>query len=250
MTNTASSQPLWPRARASFARAVAAVGDAASIALIDRLPRALRRAIVDWLYPLECIVRRLLFAEAAALRCTVREEHGPRLVQVQLRSLGLAQHAPPPWPGGLQTPPVAAIEEMWGSEDPRSKNPETWRAQFSFALPRQSNIVANGPRIRALWGPDAPTAPARTPREIKPQDAPFRLARRFEALRRVLENPRVYAERLARLLHCHARRIPRLIQRYMWQGARSDAFDPDDPRLSLDALAAAFDAPDAFKDTS
>jgi hypothetical protein len=40
--------------------------------------------------------------------------------------------------------------------------------------------------------------------------------------------------------------VPRLIQRYLWKGAPSDAYDEDDPRLALDALGAAFEAPIDF----
>ena len=51
-----------------FARAVAAIGDAAAIARLKELSPALRRRIVAWLCPLENIVRKLLLAQAAELR--------------------------------------------------------------------------------------------------------------------------------------------------------------------------------------
>jgi hypothetical protein len=258
MTDTAApnTEPLWTRARAMYARAIAAVGNPAAIAVMQMLERVVRRQIIAWLCPLECIVRRLLLAEAAELRRAerTRTEHGPRIVRVPLR--GKAQH----WQGGsasLQARIPPAVAEKCEPEGSRShldkSRPEKWRARFSFALPRNPHFVPNAraPRIRALWGPYTPSPePPRALRVIKPEDAPFRLARRFEALRRVLDDPRPYAERLVRLLVREARRVPRLVMRYVLSGPRTDAFDPNDPRLSLDALGAAFNAPDAFKDTS
>ena len=248
-----NTEPLWTRARAMFVRAVAAIGDASSIALLQALPRVLRHQIVAWLYPLECIVRRLLIAEAAELRRAerARAERGPRAVTIQVRSLGLAQT----WSAGLQTRVGSGVAEKRGSEDLRSiaaAKPETWRAPFSFALPRNPHIVPNSraPRILDPSRDYPAPPPPRAPRVLKPEEAPFRLARRFEALRRVLADPRPYAERLVRLLVREARRVPRLVMRYVLAGPRSDDFDPSDSRLSLDALGAAFDAPEAFKDTS
>jgi hypothetical protein len=259
MTNIAASltEPLWTRARAMLARAVAAIGDASSIALLKALPRTLRRQIVAWLYPLECIVRRLLIAEAAELHRAecARAARGPRIERVPLR--GMAMHwRPGSGTASLQARMAPAVAERCEPEGSRSRldrsHPETWRASFSFALPRNPHLVPNAraPRILDPWRDYPPPLPPRTPRVLKPEDAPFRLARRFEALRRVLENPRPYAERLARVLVREARRVPRLVTRYVLSGPRTDAFDPHDSRLSLDALGAAYDAPEAFKDTS
>lgn len=255
----ANTEPLWTRARAMFARAVAAIGNPAVIAVITQLSKALRRDILAWLAPLECIVRRLLIAEAAQLhRADARAgpRAGPRAEIIQLRSLGLAHHgAPHSGTAGLQTRTCAVVAEKCGPEGPRSKgDPESWPARFSYALPRDTRLVSNAhaPRIRALWGAytPPPEPPPRTPRTINEEHAPLRLARRLEALRRVLADPRPHAERLARHIGRAARRVPRLVQRYVWAGARTDDYDPADPRLSLDALAAAFEAPDAYKDTS
>jgi hypothetical protein len=248
-----TAEPLWTRARAMFTRAVAAIGDASSIAVLKALPRMLRRQIVAWLYPLESIVRRLLIAEAAALhRADGRRTRRSSIQTVQVRSLGLAQS----WTAGLQTRTNSVVAGKCASEDARSKidraRPESWRASFSFALPRNPHFVPNSraPRIRALWGPTPPEPPPRAPRILKPGDAPFLLARRFEALRRVLADPRPYAERLARILAREVRRYSAVVRRAVLAGPRTDDFDPSDPGLSLDALGAAFDAPEAFKDTS
>jgi hypothetical protein len=265
-----NTEPLWTRARAMFARAVAAVGDAAAIAVMTSLPRVLRRQIVGWLCPLEHIVRKLLLAEAAELHRAecARIARAPRIERVPLR--GMAHHVQ----RGSARPPAAHCAPALEARPEAARSildkaqPNTWRASFSFALPRNPHVVPNAraPRILNLWGEypqlkksdtHAPNAAPEltTSLEVRvchsySEDAPYRLARRFEALRRVLENPRPHAERLARVLAREARRVPQLVTRYVWASARTNDFDPADPRLSLEALGAAWHAPDAFKDTS
>lgn len=240
---------LWTRARASFARAVAEIGMPVVIAAAT-LSKTLRREIVDWLYPLENIVRRLLLADAAELRRAemARTKCDVRVVLIPLQ--GMAQT----WSAGLPTRAcTATVRRM--SEDSRSidcANPQSWRANFSFALPHNNRLVPNSraPRIRDPWADTPPPPPAHTPRALKREHAPFRLARRFEVLRRVLENPAPHAMRLARLLAREVRRFSAVVHRAVLRGARTDSYDPADSRLSLDALGAAWDAPEAFKDTS
>lgn len=245
-----NTEPLWARVRASFARAMAALGAPAAIAALGFLDKALKREIVRWLYPLEAMVRRLLLAEAAALRRAelARRERGPRIVHVPLRSLSLANHT---WTAGLQT--ASGVAKRCASEDARSKtDPQSWRASFALAIPRNPHIVSDhhAPRIINLWAPD-PIArePVHTPSANR-EPAAFRFARRFEALRRVLENPAPYAAKLARLLVREARRYCEVARRYVLRGSRVDAYDRADDRLSLDVLAAAFDAPEGFRDSS
>jgi hypothetical protein len=252
------TEPLWTRARAMFARAVAAIGAAAAIAAIGALSKSLRRDIVAWLCPLEHVVRKLVLAEAAELHRAGAERARRRLKIEHIPLRGMALHVGK-WsarPPAAQSTKVAAVSVNAPPEASRSNvdkaDPETWRAPFSFALPRDPRLPnARAPRIRALWGPTPPPPPPRTPRIIRPEDAPFRLARRFEALRRVLEDPRPHAERLARLL---AREIPRsrqLVLRYVFAPCRSNAFDPHDPRLGIDAMGAAFVRTEtAFADSS
>jgi hypothetical protein len=244
------TNPIWTRARAMFARAVAMLGDAAAIAALAALTPRLRRQIVAWLAPLEHVVRKLLLAEAAALtRAEVeRAKHEVRIERVPLR--GMAQH----WSAGLQTRMCTTAAARRGSEDPRSMNlarPETWREQFSFALPRPHYVPeAHVPRIRALWGDCAPPPPEpeRKPRAVN-ANSPFRLARRFEALRRVLDNPAPHAERLARALAQQVRRLGDIVQRYVVAPCRTNDYDKDDPRLGLDAMCAAHRAA-VFADSS
>ena len=95
MTLTAEpliAEPLWIRARAMFARAVAAIGAPAAIAAITLIGKTLRRDIVAWLCPLEHVVRKLLLAEAAELHRAelARIARAPRIERIPLR--GMAQH--------------------------------------------------------------------------------------------------------------------------------------------------------------
>jgi hypothetical protein len=236
------AEPLWARARAMFARAVVAIGDAAAIAILQQLPRPLRRRIVAWLAPLEHIVRKLLLAEAAALRRAPNWTAGlrPALAQVpQSRSAALR----------AACAAGAARSNLQPSRVFDPSRPETWPACFSFALPRDPLAVpdARAPRIRALWVPSPPPAPPqRAPRASNETDTPFRLARRFEALRRVLENPLPHAQRLARLLARAVRRFPEIVQRCVLAPARTGDYDREDPRLGVDAITQSWGAPKAF----
>ena len=269
-----TQEPLWTRARAMFTRAVADIGAPAAIAAIALLGKSLRRETVAWLYPLESIVRRLLIAEAAELHRAelARAKRGVRIEHVPLR--GMAQH----WRPQAKRPSSqreegreegrttgCALSNMsapqrplplpppQGAGDARPlacarSHPQTWRAQFSFALPRNPRAVPNAraPRILDLSRDYPQPPPPRAARVIRPEHAPFRLARRFEALRRVLENPLPHAQRLARVLAREVRRYSAIVRRAVLAGPRTDDYDRADPRLSMDALGAAWDAPEAF----
>jgi hypothetical protein len=231
--NTLVAEPLWTRARAMFARAAAALGGPAAIAAVAVLSGAVRRTIVGWIAPLECIVRKLLLAEAARL---------------PVSRAGLEARMPPQ----VKTAPERAKPDL--------QRPETWRARFSLSLPADPRAVpeARAPRIRALW--DAPpvmiVSAAPPPARRLPPGGPskpspaFRLARRFEALRRVLRNPLPHARRLARVLRRALRRFPEIVRRFALAPARASARDVDDPRLVLDAMGAGFAGGVAFGDTS
>jgi hypothetical protein len=271
-----TQDPLWSRARAMFTRAVAALGAPAAIAAIALLSKRLRREIVAWLYPLESIVRRLLIAEAAELHRAElsRAKRAVRIERVPLR--GMAMHwrpqakrpssqreegreegrttgrvlsnmSTPQRPLPLPPPPGAGDAHALACA--RNINlPATWRASFSFALPRNPRLVPNAraPRILDLSRNYPPPPPPRASREIRPEHAPFRLARRFEALRRVLENPLPHVQRLVHVLAREVRRYSAIVRRAVLAGPRTDDYDRADPRLSIDALGAAWDAPEVF----
>lgn len=252
------AEPLWQRTRASFARAIAAIGAPAAIAALTLLSRDLRRAIVGRLLRLEHFVRKLLLAEAAALHRAERARAAkrPRVVTIELGSLGLAQH----WTKGSALPAQCTPSRAGADARPRSarasldrSRPETWPARFSFALPRNPRLVPNAraPRIRAPWDEETPPSPApeRTPRG-QTQSTPFRLACRLEALRRVLENPRPHAERLARMLVREVRRYTEVVQRYALAPLRSTDYDTEDERLGIDIYGPCIDAGEVFKNSS
>jgi hypothetical protein len=78
----------------------------------------------------------------------------------------------------------------------------------------------------------------------------FRLARRLEALRRVLADPLPYAERLARLLVRLRRSFPEVTMRFAMAPARAVTADAEDPRLVLQATGLALETTWASSDTS
>lgn len=95
-----TANPLWTRARAMFARALAALGAISAIAARRTLTPEVRRQIVAWLAPLEHIVRKLLLAEAAPLRQSAKayrtlDEVKPALC-VQSRDLAQPQRTAQP----------------------------------------------------------------------------------------------------------------------------------------------------------
>jgi len=234
---------LWTRARAMFARAAAAIGEPAAIAALRSMSAELRRRIIAWLCPLEHVVRKLLLAEAARLRESARAEKHAGVEIVRM--------TPPAWVRA-----ITALARESAPEAARANRAATHPAIFSFALPRDPFAVAaaQAPRIRALCGDDPAPAPQpakRAPPKLNQADAPQRLARRFEALRRVLDDPLGHALRLARMLARAARRFPDVARRCLNAPARTADYDPADPRLSVDAFAAALDAAEgAFKDSS
>jgi len=223
-------EPLWARTRASFARAVAAIGAPVAIAALGLLTRALRRAIVGRVARLEFLVRRLLLAEATAIG---RSESTRAPAQ---------KHT-----SAAQTPTRAAPRIDYA-------RPETWQARFAFAAPRDPRAIpdSQAPSIRDLWGPTPPPAPPPVRRRPahNEEESTFRLARRFEAVRRVLENPLPYARRLACLLTRAVRRFPEIVRRLVLTGARTNDYDRADPPLGIDILGACVDAPEAFPDSS
>lgn len=222
---------LWTRTHAMFTRAIAAIGPLPQLAAIAQLTPSFRRSAVRWIALLEHIVRKLLLAEAAKLPVT------PFAVSQPSSALGGSR--------ARSNAPPRTIE---------TSHPEVWSARFSFSLPRDERAVpeSRAPRIRALWGNSSPSPPpqARLPRVVDPERGGFRLARRLEALRRVLKDPLPYAQRLARIMRRVVRAFPQVVHRYAYTGAPTGFYDPHDPRLSLDALSPVIPAPVCFSDSS
>jgi hypothetical protein len=265
---TLTNAPLWQRAQAMFSRAIAAVGAPAAIAAIGLMTRSLRRDMVRWLAPLEHIVRKLLLAEAAELHRKAQADlraaaaRAPRMQIVELRSLGLAAHAPiaevgcstPRGGAGGGAIPAASVETPIATARVDIGAPDAWRVSFSLAIPRDPRALPEicGPRIRALWGSSDPTLqePPPAPQRGHTTDLALLLARRFEALRRVLQDPAPHARRLLRRLLTIRHRFRHVVERYANAQASTGDYDPADPRLRLAAWGLALNAPLAFADTS
>ena len=241
MTNAAPppiNAALWDRLRATFARVIAAIGAPAAIALLNLSTRSARLSIVRQLGMLESLVRKLLFAEIAAL--APASEHGPRVIHIPLRP-GLVIVNPP----RRRQPRASRPLDL--------AHPETWPATFALALPRDPHLVSDrhAPRIRALWGANP------RPAEPLPQAArrdhgptPYRIARRFEALRRVLNDPSPHVRRLVSAQRRALRRSPNVVSRYALIGPRTSGYDPEDLRLPLDIMSAALTTRRKLCDTS
>ncbi|MGD9980307.1 MAG: hypothetical protein AB7H66_00100 [Hyphomonadaceae bacterium] len=256
LTDPAAHAALWKRAISMQARACAAIGGPAALAQRGALSSETRYDIAGWIARLESIVRKLLLALAGALIREEREraarDRTPKLelVRIQPAPFGLrrtSQSHAAPTPARNAPAPTRAR-----SFDP--EHPETWRARFALAPPRDPHLVpeSRAPRIRALWGPTPPPAPPPPPRaEPVRKETTLRFAIRLEALRRVLADPFPYAERLGRLMHRLVRRWPHAAERYAIAPNRPCAPDEGDPRLIIDSIDAAMTAaPEMSADTS
>ncbi len=225
ITAPLATEPLWARVRATFARACAATGGAACIAAHITLSQRLRASIVGWIGLLEHLLRKLLYAEAARVRCDLAS-----------RPLARRPHC------------AGAARDDKAREPAPSRTretPERWPARFSFAPPRDPRATpqARAPQIRALWGATpapSPSPPPQPPsRAVGEHDKPFRLARRFEALRRVLDDPAPYIMRLAQLMARLSLRFPEAARRLAFAPARVNFFDAADPTLGVACCSAA-----------
>ncbi|MEQ1493316.1 MAG: hypothetical protein ABL932_22490 [Terricaulis sp.] len=240
MTATApppTNAALWARLRATFARVIAAIGAPAAIVLLSLTTRSTRLSITRQLAMLESLVRKLLFAELAT-RLGAPAERGPRLVHIPIRP-GLVIVNPP----RKRTARQQRIPDL--------AHPETWSAPFALAIPRDHRLVhdRNAPRIRDLWGPSARPIepPPRSPQ--RQRTTPFRIARRFEALRRVLNDPSPHIRRLALAQHHALKCSPNVVSQYALIAPRRYGYDPVDARLPIDITCAALVARTKLCDT-
>jgi hypothetical protein len=242
VADPATQAALWKRARSMCARAVAAVGEPASLATRNGLSRQAKHDIAVWLARLESIVRKLLLALATALLSEARDlgnagAHGLR----PRTGPSLQAHAP-------QARPEAARSTLDLSA------PETWSARFALATPRDPRAIpeSHAPRIRSLWNEAPPPAasPQTEPRARHVTEPALRFAFRLEALKRVLADPIPYARRLACIFTRLLRRYPEAAHRYAIAPARPHAFDEGDPRLIVDVLSLAMAAAHLFPNTS
>lgn len=249
--NPDSIAKLWQRLRSMMARASAVIGALPALAMLTALTRRRHREIASSIGLLEAIVRKLIFVAAAELRSA--EAAGAK--RSRLPHLEIVTPPSPAWTAGLQA--RTSAEALAKAEGPRAKpfdpnQPETWRVRFNLAPPRDpmARPESRAPRIRALWGatpPPPPPAPS-PPRRLVPP--PLRLALRFEALRRAIDDPQSYARRLARVMPRLCRRYAGAAERYAIATARPYCRDEGDPRLILDVMLLASIAAPLFLNSS
>jgi hypothetical protein len=163
---------LWAVLRHFFGCAQRDIGDPTDIARIALIGPEARKLILDWLAPLEALLRRLLFLNAVAIELP---------------------NAPHPNPAKLKAPkPNATPARPKVARD--AENPASWPAHFRLAPPSAHRPAPSSPQ----------NAPPKNPRRGAHFGAGlytgWPLALRFEALRRAMENPDALTLRLARLL--------------------------------------------------
>ncbi|MGH6949443.1 MAG: hypothetical protein ACREH4_01080 [Vitreimonas sp.] len=197
---------LWRAARAWLAEALREVVSPVEIA--RTLARKARAAIKRRLARIEILLAKLLLIEAvrhpswsAGLRPACASE-----------STALARGVTHTHAArcAKSDPDRGACVSLRNPEDPA--NPETWRVRFSLRIPREHPRVAGGPRVRDLgpalfvrdiWRENTRRALVDRLRRPIPANAQLKareLARRFEAVRRVLVDPRRAIAVLARKL--------------------------------------------------
>ena len=196
---TTASHPLtiadlWREARAWLAGALRDFRGPAAIA--RTFARRARAAIRARLMLIEALVMKLLLIEAAHLHQASRPfldrriapSPGPINTPAQERGAAkaaLGVHTTVSMAPGLRASRASGNE--W-SEDPA--RPSTWRVRFHLRIPREPTRMRTGVR---------PILHAR-PERIRARAHARALARRFEALRRVVADPRRAIAALARKL--------------------------------------------------
>lgn len=226
---------LWERLRALFARIITAIGAPALLTTLTLAPLT-RTAITRQIALIEILARKLLLAEAADL--APAPQRGPRLVEITLGASGL--YTPPPARRARAPARLSAIDPT---------KPETWPARFALAIPRNGRVdIHRAPRIRNLWRNAPPPAPERAP--MRRMSDAFRIARRAEALRRMLDNPAPYVRRLSQTRHIGVTRSREVINRYALRAPRRFIGDRHDPLLTIHIFSAAVRAHAILTDTS
>lgn len=206
---------LWIAARAMFARMRDAIGEAASIAARAALSREERRVIRKWLAPLEAMARKVVLIHALELaeRGARGETHAsaPASAPPAVTLITL-----PPPPVRILTHAAAALP-LPARQHTRAPALRLWpRTPASPVHARDVGpnlLLRDVQRDRARLALARQLAAARRKRTPEPQ----RLARRIDALARILNRPLAAARRLVRVLRAKPmlamklamRRLPR-----------------------------------------
>jgi hypothetical protein len=169
----------WNHVGELYAWIISVFGDAEAIAAQLMLTRARRRDLLAWLGPVEALARRLLLLKALTL-------------------------PPPNQPAPHAATGRLAIAFTDAPEPSPEESPERWRVIF--------RVMPNAacPRRAA----DTAFANERSQDKRATSFNAFALARRIEALRRVLENPKPALARLARALATRRSAIVRAFAPY------------------------------------
>lgn len=214
---------LWARAKAMFGGLMEKARTVTQLALRWRLARAERGEIITRLKPVEKLTRQLLVAEAATFLLMTPEgmklRREARIIALPVR----APPKPPPRQGALITgsrrlavfdphtlavlrpgEPAAAIKP----DTHDSNEPKTWRCSVKvmhWVHPEDDDAAPKkkpGPRPRLFSYDDIVTFTPKPRRQSPNRDegpgAP--IARRIEALSRVLDKPDRAIRRIARFL--------------------------------------------------
>jgi len=206
---TLTAEPLWESAREMFARMREAIGEAARWAARAWITEDEEKHVRAWLGPLIAMVRKLVLIEAIALaRSDALGDARARARTGSKPETARKTCAPPPAPPHPMWPYAA------------HKRPAT--------LPLWPKPDKNGPRVRQLgppllvrdiWRERAREAQARHLDMVRFMREPpgVRLARRMEALARIIEKPLAAARRLAKKL----RVVPKLALKLLRKLPRS-----------------------------
>jgi hypothetical protein len=182
---TTASHPtladLWRQARAWLAAALRDFRGPAQIA--TTFARAARAAIRARLALIEALVMKLLLIEAAQSSPACGGDR--ELPRKREEREGRVRSAPRP---SVSSCALDSSPQSREHEDPM--RPETWRVRFRLRMPRQQRASTASPPLHLTPRPEHLRAHAHA----------RRLARRFEALSRVLADPRPAIAALARKL--------------------------------------------------
>lgn len=177
VTSTDPLDHIWQHARELFARAQRAIGDTAALAARLWLYRDEAQDIRNWIAPVETLLRHLFLIEALKLA--------------------------PPQPG----PKAKRVgSTAWAPREPSHS--------FRFLTkpkPHPARVRQLGPPVlvRDIWCENARLALVHRLRTAQRRPMQQRLARRIDAIARVLAAPEQAIARLARKLHA----APKLAQR-------------------------------------
>ena len=189
-----TQQSFWTAARVMFERMARAVGEAAALADRAWIGPKERSEVRSWLHPLIALVRRLVLIEAIALARAPASKS--RTADLPVRPRGNAALTARTLPTRTRTYAL----RLW---------PQTKRTG-----PRARQL---GPPVlvRDIWRDNARAAAARHLQKVRFMRPPpgVQLARRIEALTRILDRPLSAARRLARKLRSFPKLALKLIAR-------------------------------------